>query len=140
MSRERHMSHFTLQNRMSIPLKELYTVLPFELNAKSLMQELGSEIIDEGYLVVIGSHQKTTVDVCLDVVMPFTPFWSVSDAIHSGFVMGGTTINMDLAIVRFPNLEKNKNNKFKNKNDGKMQLSNSITILARRPRKEESCG
>ena len=48
-----------LEDGTTVPLKALYAPTPFEVNGKSLMEELGCDMDDKGYLKVDG-FQKTS--------------------------------------------------------------------------------
>ena len=82
-----------------VPMKTVYAVIPFELNARSIIDDLGCEITEQGY-VQVDEMQRTTVPgvfACGDVT---TMMRAVANAVKAGNT-AGSVINMELAIEQF---------------------------------------
>ena len=88
-----------LEDGTTVPLKALYAPTPFEVNGKSLMEELGCDMDDKGYLKVDG-FQKTSVDGVLGCGDCTTMLRQVSTAVFGGNI-AGVVVNNGLSFGDF---------------------------------------
>lgn len=95
-----HMTTVLLKDGTKLPVKAMYAGIPFELNAKNILQdELGCELDDHGFVKVDGM-QKTTVDGVYAVGDATTMFRTVANAVSAGN-KAGAIINAQLCHQEF---------------------------------------
>lgn len=95
-----HLSAVMLKDGTELKVKALYAGIPFEVNAKNIIQdELGCEFDEHGFVKVDGM-QKTTVDGVYAVGDATTMFRTVANAVHGGN-KAGALINMGLCQKEF---------------------------------------
>ena len=94
-----YLENVILDDGTSIPLKAMYAALPVEVNAKTIMDELGCEFNDGGYLAV-NTMQKTNVPGIFGCGDATTMLRSVAYSVSSGNI-AGALINMELSGEAF---------------------------------------
>ena len=82
-----------------ISMKAIYAAIPFELNARSAIEELGCEITEQGY-VQVDEMQHTTVPGVFARGDATTMMRAVANAVKAGNT-AGSVINMELAMEEF---------------------------------------
>ncbi|CAJ1961297.1 unnamed protein product [Cylindrotheca closterium] len=95
-----HITTILLKDGTKLPVKAMYAGIPFELNAKNILQdELKCELDEHGFVKVDG-FQKTTVDGVYAVGDATTMFRTVANAV-SGGNKAASIINMGLCNQEF---------------------------------------
>ncbi|KAL7574687.1 hypothetical protein ACA910_003030 [Epithemia clementina (nom. ined.)] len=93
-------THVAFQDGSTVPIQVLYAPLPFELNAKSLLENAGCAIDSETGYVVVDGFQKTSVDGIYSCGDCTTRLRTVSNAVAGGNV-AGMMINHELSMAEF---------------------------------------
>lgn len=92
-----------LEDGREIPLKTLYSHIPFQVNCKAIMESLGCSFTDRGFLSVTEMQKATSSTIpsgifaCGDAT---TMFRTVANAVRGGN-MAGVVTNMELCAADF---------------------------------------